>query len=89
MPTEASAPMERWNTLPWTRIQRNVFKRQKRMYRASCRGDVPTVRTLQRLLMHSWSATRLAVRRGTQDKRGKQTAGIDGVKSLTAKQRLK
>jgi hypothetical protein len=32
MTTEASAPMERWNTLPWTRIQRNVFKLQKRMY---------------------------------------------------------
>ena len=24
-----------WNTLPWTRIQRQVFKLQKRMYRAT------------------------------------------------------
>jgi RNA-directed DNA polymerase len=89
MTTEASAPMERWNTLPWTRIQRNVFKLQKRVYRASCRGDVPPVRKLQRLLMSSWSAKLLATRRVTQDNRGKQTAGIDGVKSLTANQRLK
>jgi len=81
--------MDRWNTLPWTRVQRNVFKLQKRIYRAASRGDVPTVRKLQRLLRHSWSAKLLAVRRVTQDNRGKKTAGIDGVKSLTANQRLR
>ena len=72
-----------WNTLPWTRIQRQVFKLQKRIYRASCRHDVRTVRKLQRLLLHSWSARLLAVRQVTQDNRGKRTAGVDGVKSLT------
>ncbi|MGI2909750.1 reverse transcriptase N-terminal domain-containing protein [Tolypothrix sp. VBCCA 56010] len=30
----------------------------------------------------------LAVRRVTQEKKGKKTAGVDGVKSLTPKQRL-
>jgi RNA-directed DNA polymerase len=89
MTTDASAPMDRWNTLPWTRVQRNVFKLQKRIYRAASRGDIPTVRKLQGLLRHSWSAKLLAVRRVTQDNRGKKTAGIDGVKSLTAKQRLR
>jgi RNA-directed DNA polymerase len=89
MTTDASAPMDRWNTLPWTRVQRNVFKLQKRIYRAANRGDVLTVRKLQRLLRHSWSAKLLAVRRVTQDNRGKKTAGIDGVKSLTANQRLR
>src|SRR5262244_1823611 len=72
-----------WNTLPWTRIQRQVFKLQKRIYRASRRHDVRTVRKLQRLLLHSWSARLLAVRQVTQDNRGKRTAGVDGVKSLT------
>lgn len=38
--------------------------------------------------MNSWSAKALAVRRVTQDNRGKKTAGVDGVKSLTPKQRL-
>jgi RNA-directed DNA polymerase len=37
--------------------------------------------------MKSWYARLLAVRRVTQDNRGKQTAGIDGVKSLTPVQR--
>ena len=38
--------------------------------------------------MKSWSAKALAVRRVTQDNQGKKTAGVDGVKSLTPKQRL-
>src|SRR5438093_3005575 len=88
MTTVASAPMDRWETLPWPRLQRNVFKLQKRIYQAARRGDVRTVRKLQRLLMSSWSAKLLAVRRVTQDNQGKKTAGVDGVKSVPPKQRL-
>jgi hypothetical protein len=33
--TVALAPMDRWNTLPWKKFQRQVFKLQKRIYRAS------------------------------------------------------
>jgi RNA-directed DNA polymerase len=39
------------------------------------------------LLIKSWYARLLAVRRVTQDNRGKHTAGIDGVKVLTPPQR--
>jgi RNA-directed DNA polymerase len=38
--------------------------------------------------MRSWSAKCLAVRKVTQENTGKKTAGVDGVKSLTPKQRL-
>jgi RNA-directed DNA polymerase len=38
--------------------------------------------------MKSWSAKRLAVRRVTQDNRGKATAGVDGVHSLPPAERL-
>jgi RNA-directed DNA polymerase len=81
-------PMYEWKTIPWKKIQRNVFKLQKRIYQASSRGDVKTVHRLQRLLAKSWSAKCLAVRRVTQDNSGKKTAGVDGVKSLNPKQRL-
>jgi RNA-directed DNA polymerase len=40
------------------------------------------------MLMKSWSARALAVRRVSQDNQGKKTAGVDGVKSLSPKQRL-
>lgn len=82
-------PMYEWNQIPWRKLEKMVYKLQKRIYRASNRGDVKTVRRLQKLLMKSWSAKCLAVRRVTQDNQGKKTAGVDGVKSLTPKQRLK
>lgn len=81
-------PTYEWSTIPWKEIERDVFKLQKRIYRASSRGDVKLVHKLQRLLIKSWKAKVLAVRRVTQDNQGKKTAGVDGVKSLTPKQRL-
>src|ERR671916_77062 len=77
-----------WNQIPWRKLERKVFKLQKQIYRASQRGDIRTVRKLQKLLMKSWAAKCLAVRRVTQDNRGKHTAGVDGVKNLTPGQRL-
>jgi RNA-directed DNA polymerase len=77
-----------WKNLPWRKLERQVFKLQKRIYQASRRGELKTVHRLQRLLMNSGSARVLAVRRVTQDNRGKNTAGIDGVKSLTPVQRM-
>src|SRR5207249_6439718 len=76
-----------WKDVPWRAIERRVFKLQQRIYRASQHGNVKTVHRLQRLLVTSWSAKCLAVRRVTQDNQGKKTAGIDGVKALTPPQR--
>src|SRR5437773_8256226 len=80
---------DEWKTLPWANAERAVFKLQTRIYRASRRGDWRVVHRLQRLLIKSWAARCLAVRRVTQDNRGKRTAGVDGVKSLTPPRRLR
>jgi RNA-directed DNA polymerase len=77
-----------WNQLNWRKLERKVYKLQKRIYRASQRGDVKAYRRLQKTLMKSWSARCIAVRRVSQDNQGKKTAGVDGVKSLTPKQRM-
>ena len=77
-----------WNQVNWRKLERYAFKLQKRIYQASQRGDVKTVRKLQKLLIKSWSAKCIAVRRVTQDNQGKQTAGVDGVKSLSPAARL-
>ena len=82
-------PMDRWNRIPWRKLEKQVFKLQNRIYRASQRDDVKTVRKLQRLLLKSWAAKCLAVRRVTQDNQGRRTAGIDGVKSLKPTERLR
>ncbi|HEY9864237.1 MAG TPA: group II intron reverse transcriptase/maturase [Candidatus Obscuribacterales bacterium] len=79
---------EAWNTINWTKVQRKVFKLQKRIYQASLSGQNAKARKLQKLLVKSYYAKLLAVRRVTQDNQGKKTAGVDGVKSITPKQRL-
>jgi RNA-directed DNA polymerase len=88
MDTVAQQPMYRWNTIPWKKVERNVFKLQKRIYRATSRGEAGRVHRLQRIMVNSRSTKFLAVRRVTQDNRGKKTAGIDGVKSLKPHERL-
>ena len=77
-----------WNAINWRKLERRIYKLQKRIYRASNRGDIKAVRRLQKTLMKSWSARCIAVRRVTQDNQGRKTAGVDGVKSLTPKQRI-
>ncbi len=67
-----------WGRLPWRKLEVAVFKLQKRIYKASQAGDVRRVHRLQRLLLKSRAAKLLAVRRVTQDNRGKHTAGGRG-----------
>src|SRR5439155_21876962 len=80
--------VEDWSAVDWRQVEITVFGLQKRIYRAARRGEVGQVHNLQRLLLKSWSARVLAVRKVTQDNRGKRTAGVDGVKSLPPKARL-
>ena len=82
----AEMPVYEWSDLPWRKLEQIVYKLQKRIFQASQRGETKTVHRLQRLLITSRSAKLLAVRKVTQDNRGKKTAGVDGVKSLTPPQ---
>jgi RNA-directed DNA polymerase len=77
-----------WNSISWRKLEKCVFKLQKRIYQASCRDDKRTVHKLQRLLINSRSAALLSVRRVAQINRGKSTAGIDGLASLSDKKKL-
>src|SRR5213080_4505797 len=79
---------ESWRKLPWRKFEQHVYRIQKRIFQAEQRGNRRAVHKLQKLLMKSRAARMLAVRRVTQDNQGKRTAGVDGVKSVTPKQRL-
>ncbi|MBO1350214.1 MAG: group II intron reverse transcriptase/maturase [Hormoscilla sp. GUM202] len=76
-----------WKAVPWRKLDRAVFKLQKRIYRAAKEGNKVKVRKLQGLLNRSWSAKMVAVRQVTQQNQGKKTAGVDGVLALTPVQR--
>jgi RNA-directed DNA polymerase len=77
-----------WEGIPWRALERHVERLQHRIARASQQGETRAVHTLQQQLLASEAARLLAVRRVTQDNEGKDTAGVDGVKSLTPTERL-
>jgi RNA-directed DNA polymerase len=79
---------ELWKALPWKKFRVNLFKLQKRVYKAVCRGDKHTARSLQKLILTSQGARLLAIRQVTQLNAGKKTAGIDGKASLSFAERL-
>lgn len=86
--SECETKTQQWHSINWAKVERKVFKLQKRIYKAEQVGDTRTMRKLQNTLTHSWYAKLLAVRKVTQDNRGRNTAGIDGVKSLKNEQKL-
>ena len=51
--------MYEWKNIPWRKLEVQVFKLQKRIYRASIRGDVKQLRRLQRLLVKSTAANEI------------------------------
>src|SRR2546430_10745363 len=85
----AEQPIADWASIPWRKLEMHVYRLQKRIYRAARRGNVQAVHSLQRLLMKSEAARCLAVRRVTQDNRGKNTARVDGGKTVPPAQRAR
>src|SRR5258708_37284771 len=81
-------PSQEWADLRWRKLEQLMYRLQKRIFKASARGDLKTVHKLQKLVMKSRSARLLAVRRVTQENQGKKTAGEDGVKSVSPVGRL-
>ncbi|EGJ32471.1 hypothetical protein LYNGBM3L_17300 [Moorena producens 3L] len=55
--TRGFSPKSEWNKVNWRKLEKTLFKLQKRIYRASQRGDVRVVRKLQKTLMKSWDET--------------------------------
>ena len=51
-------------------------------------GDTAKAKSLQKLILRSFGARLLAIRQVTQLNQGQETAGVDGVKSLSFKQRF-
>ncbi|MEH2261152.1 group II intron reverse transcriptase/maturase [Nostoc sp.] len=79
---------ESWRALPWKKFRRNLFRLQKRVYKAVQVGDKRKARSLQKLILKSTSARFLAIRLVSQLNAGKKTAGIDGKKSLSFEERF-
>jgi RNA-directed DNA polymerase len=79
---------ESWKNLPWKKFQRELFRLQKRVYKAVQAGDKRKARSLQKLILKSKAARLLAIRQVSQLNAGKKTAGIDGKASLNYEERF-
>ncbi len=77
-----------WEWANWKQFQKTLFRLQRRIFKAVKEGDKARARRLQKLVLSSHAARMLAIRQVSQLNTGKKTAGIDGVKSLTFKQRF-
>ncbi len=79
---------ELWMNLPWKKFKRDLFRLQKRVYKAVSVGDKRKAKYLQKLILKSKAARYLAIRQVTQLNAGKKTAGVDGKASLTFEERF-
>ncbi|NEQ85509.1 MAG: RNA-dependent DNA polymerase [Moorea sp. SIO2I5] len=77
-----------WKSQQWKKLRQNLFRLQKRVYKAVRAGDLKKARSLQKLILKSRAAQLLAVRQVTQLNKGKKTAGIDGKSSLNYRERM-
>jgi len=68
-----------WTAIEWDNCKRRVRKLQARIVKAQKEKRYNRVKVLQRILVTSFDAKMLAVRRVTSNK-GKRTAGVDKVK---------
>ncbi|QLS64670.1 group II intron reverse transcriptase/maturase [Citrobacter sp. RHBSTW-00881] len=66
-----------WHSINWKQAHRHVKTIQSRIAKATCNQQWRTVKRLQRLLVRSFSARALAVKRVTENN-GRNTPGVDG-----------
>ena len=79
---------ESWKNLPWKKFRKDLFRLQRRVFKAVRAGNKRKARFLQKLILKSRAARLLAIRQVTQLNAGKKTAGIDGKKALDFKERF-
>jgi len=76
-----------WSDIDWTTTEAAVRRLQGRIYRAAAAGNRRQVTNLQKFLVRTTSAKRLAVRRLAQQNASRNTAGVDGVVCRTPESR--
>src|SRR5438105_12087333 len=76
-----------WNTVNWRKANKVVKNLRQRIFKASRQGDLKKVRSLQKLMLRSYSNRLVAVRRVTQVNAGKYTPGTDKLVVKTPERR--
>ena len=82
-----TAKTTEWHEVNWQNAYDNVRNLRRRIFKATESKNWRKVRNLQRLMLRSYSNVLLAVRKTTQDNKGKKTAGVDKVLVKTPQKR--
>jgi RNA-directed DNA polymerase len=79
-----------WNTINWRKANRTVRNLRHRIFRATQEGHLNKVRSLQKLMLKSYSNRLVSVRRVAQINAGKNTPGVDKlvIKTPAARGRM-
>jgi RNA-directed DNA polymerase len=78
-----------WDAIDWWVHEDNVRRLRRRIFKATRERDWAKVRSLQELMLRSWSNTLVSVRQVTQRNAGRRTAGIDGEVALSPSARAR
>lgn len=81
-----------WENIDWKVVNTQVRKLRKRIFKATQNafngtGSWNKVRSLMKLLMRSFSALLMAIKKVTYLNKGRNTAGVDGFKAISNEQR--
>jgi RNA-directed DNA polymerase len=66
-----------WNAINWPKANRTVRNLRQRLFRAAQESNLKKVRSLQKLMLKSYSNRLVSVRRVAQINAGKHTPGVD------------
>jgi RNA-directed DNA polymerase len=77
-----------WGAVNWAAHEQNVARLRRRIFTASRDGDWPKARSLQKMMLRSWSNTLVSVRQVAQRNAGRRTAGVDRVVALDGPARM-
>jgi len=88
-PRQANGPegVPDWDAVNWQAHEGNVRRLRQRIFKAAREQDWAKVRSLQKMMLRSWSNTLVSVRQVTQRNAGRRTAGVDGQVALTPRAR--
>src|SRR3954466_14710557 len=76
-----------WDAIGWRVHEGNVGRLRRRIFKATREQDWAQGRSLQKMMLRSWSNTLVSVRQVTQRNAGRGTPGVDGQVALSSKAR--
>src|SRR5436305_14296095 len=79
-----------WNAINWRKVNRTVRNLRHRIFGATQEGNLKKVRSLQQLMLKSYSNRLVSLRRVAQINAGKKTPGVDKlvIKTPAARGRM-